>query len=190
MIITYQSYMVWFSVMTRKRKRCNDGDELISEWLIAGERVKLTKLAPRKLRRLNTEQLRILAYKQRLIELGREGDLLKTLAVFEEIQTLGLQVDLVLIQMVLSTCSGMCVRDSSDGKAISNGTQQSKYAKEAAEVAVRIYKEVSCFALAHLHFHINQRKTTIQVCEKAARFIFRGPVHLCHSFTLLRWPYR
>ncbi len=133
-----------------KRKRCNDDNELVLEWLIAGEKVKIVKPTARKLRRLNAEQLRILAYKQRLIDLGREGDLLKTLAVFEEIQKLELQVDLVLIQMILSACSGVSWRDCGNaGKPLFNRTP-CKYSQRAAETAMDIYHKVSCFVLSWL----------------------------------------
>ncbi len=133
-----------------KRKRCNDGNELVFECLIGGERVEIVKPSARKLRRLNAEQLHILAYKQRLIDLGREGDLLKTLAVFEEIQKLELQVDLVLIQMVLSACSGVSWRDCGDaGKPLFNGTP-CKSSQRAAETAMDIYHKVSWFVLSWL----------------------------------------
>ncbi len=153
-----------------KRKKCNDEDELISEWLIAGERVKIAKPTQRKLRRLNSEQLRILAYKQRLIDLGREGDMLKTFAVFEEIQILGLQVDLALIQMVLSACGGTSWRDFGDGKGFSNGNS-CEHTQRAAEIAMEIYHKVRWFVLAHSLFYIDELRTT-QVCEKKGEVFF------------------
>ncbi len=155
-----------------KRKQCNDEDELVSEWLVAGERVTIAKLTQRKLRRLNSEQLRVFVYKQRLIDLGRAGDLLKTFAVFEEMQTQGLQVDLALIQMVLSACAGASWRDFDGGKGLSSGNSCEQHTQRAAEIAMEIYHKVSCwFFLAHSLFYIDELRTT-QVCEKKDRVFF------------------
>ncbi len=155
--------------MIRKRSNEDSNDELALEWLIAGEKVKIVKPTARKLRRLNAEQIRILAYKQRLIDLCREGDLLKTLAVFEEIQKLELQVDLVLIQMVLSACSGVSWRDCGDaGKPLFNGTP-CKYLHIAAETAMDIYHKVSGFVFSFVAMYLPPLDINTVILSKYVR---------------------
>lgn len=76
------------------------------EWMIAGEKMMIKESNNKKVRRLNKDQKRVLAYKSALGTACREDNMLRALAVYEEMKTLNMQLDIDAFTTLLAVCGG------------------------------------------------------------------------------------